>query len=281
MRSSTLVSALFIAGALSSPILQKRDYVTEVEVVTVTDYITQVFVAATAAATTSAAASVIQYYQAPASSSQAPAPSSKAPASSSQAPASSSQAPASAPSSSSSAAPSPSPVAESTGTDYNSLALHHHNIHRTNHSADALTWDDNLASYAQQVASSCVYAHNNKAGGGGYGQNIAAGAKPDHIGGVITGQFYNDEMELFQDYGQATPDMSNFEGWGHFSQIVWKDTKSVGCYTQACPGGLANVGSKTPKFFTVCNYSPPGNFAGDYTKVGKPLGHSYVDAPVF
>ncbi|KAI9873925.1 MAG: hypothetical protein M1830_010385 [Pleopsidium flavum] len=258
MRSSTLVSALFIAGALSSPILQKRHYVTEVEIVTVTDYITQVFVAATAAATTSAAASVIQYHQAP--SSQAPAP---------------------APSSSSSAAPAPSPVAESTGTDYNSLALHHHNIHRTNHSADALTWDDNLASYAQQVASSCVYAHNNKAGGGGYGQNIAAGVKPDHIGGVITGQFYNDEMELFQDYGQATPDMSNFEGWGHFSQIVWKDTKSVGCYTQACPGGLANVGSKTPKFFTVCNYSPPGNFAGDYTKVGKPLGHSYVDAPLW
>jgi len=66
-------------------------------------------------------------------------------------------------------------------------------------------------------------------------------------------------MELFKGlYGKASPDMSNFENWGHFSQVVWKDTKSVGCYTQACPNGLENVGEGVGKHFTVCNYSPPG-----------------------
>jgi len=183
MRPSTLVSALFVAGALSSPLVQKRGYVTEIDVVTVTAYVTEVL----AASTTSA----IQSYQgkhfqsvgttmmrlpltfriapssssAPSTSSEAPAPTSSSVAlaqaqAQAQAPSSKAPAPAPAPSSSSSAAPAPSPVAQSIGTDYNSRALYHHNIHRANHSAVDLKWDDNLASSAQEVASSCVYAHN-------------------------------------------------------------------------------------------------------------------------
>jgi hypothetical protein len=70
--------------------------------------------------------------------------------------------------------------------------------------------------------------------------------------------FYNNEVNLFNGlYGQASPDMSNFEKWGHFSQIVWKNTERFGCYTQYCPG-LANVGSNVSPYFTVCNYAPPG-----------------------
>ena len=48
-----------------------------------------------------------------------------------------------------------------TGTDgYKSAVLEHHNIHRANHSASALAWDDTLAQYAEQVAKSCVYDHD-------------------------------------------------------------------------------------------------------------------------
>lgn len=192
MRPSTLVSALFVAGALSSPLVQKRGYVTEIDVVTVTAYVTEVLAASTTSAiqsyqgkhfqsvgttmmrlpltfriapSSSSAPSTSSEAPAPTSSSvalaqaqaQAQAPSSKAPA---PAPSSEAPAPAPAPSSSSSAAPAPSPVAQSIGTDYNSRALYHHNIHRANHSAVDLKWDDNLASSAQEVASSCVYAHN-------------------------------------------------------------------------------------------------------------------------
>lgn len=137
-----------------------------------------------------------------------------------------------------------------------------------------------------------------KIGGGGYGQNLAGGSDPAHIGGSITERLYNMEMELYKDlYGQDSPDMSNFENWGHFSQIVWKSTKSVGCYTQSCPNGVAPYDIK---WFTVCNYSPPGkhtslgttakdkltrvhpgNWGGQYTNVGAPLGHSYLDAPMW
>ena len=60
MRSSTLLSALFVAGTLSSPIVQKRDIVTEVDVVTVVDYVTEGFAAPPATTTT---ASDAQFYQ--------------------------------------------------------------------------------------------------------------------------------------------------------------------------------------------------------------------------
>jgi len=153
---------------------------------------------------------------------------------------------------------------------YAQHVLDHHNIHRQNNSAGALTWDNNLASIAQQIGSSCYYAHNTGAGGGGYGQNIAAGAPADNITSVITDLFYNDEIMNFKDlYGQPTPDNINdesaFNTYGHYTQIVWRDTTTVGCATVDCTSqGLANVGSDVPPYFTVCNYSPPGNYLGEF-----------------
>lgn len=99
------------------------------------------------------------------------------------------------------------------------------------------------------------------ANGGGYGQNIAAGVKADNISAIITDLFYNGEVGWYPEsnYESATADMSNFEKWGHFSQIVWKGTTKFACATQDCTSqGLANVGSDVAPFFTVCNYQDPG-----------------------
>ena len=169
-------------------------------------------------------------------------------------------APSDTPSSPSSAQPTTSAPAEtSTGSvsAYADPILQQHNVHRRNHTVDDISWDDNLANIAAEIASSCKYAHNTEAGGGGYGQNIGAGAPGDEVDKMITNQMYNDEMMLYPGYG-AEPDMSNFERWGHFSQIVWKATTKVGCHTQYCPGGLENTGGNISPFFTVCNYQPAG-----------------------
>ena len=162
-----------------------------------------------------------------------------------------------------SSAPAPSaPASSASGaepTSYSGIAVLHHNIHRANHSAPDLAWDDGLASTAGEIAASCVYAHDTSKGGGGYGQNIAAGVEPANISAIITDLFYNGEVGWYDGlYGQAQPDMTNFEHWGHFSQIVWKDTTHVGCATQHCSNGLANVGSDVAPYFTVCNYKNPG-----------------------
>ncbi|KIW64768.1 hypothetical protein PV04_09678 [Phialophora macrospora] len=153
-----------------------------------------------------------------------------------------------------------------------------HNIHRSNHTATNLTWSESLASIAADIAATCVYDHNTTAGGGGYGQNIGAGYTPDRVPSMIGNSMYNTEMPYYPlPYGQDNPDMSDFNNWGHFSQIVWKDTSEVGCATQYCPDGLANTGSGVSPYFTVCNYSPPGNIQGAYSQVGAPLGQPITE----
>ena len=102
-----------------------------------------------------------------------------------------------------------------------------------------------------------------KSASGDYGQNIAYGYEAALVGEkVIGGMMYTDEAPYFTNlYGEANPDMTNFDKWGHFTQIVWKATTEVGCATVDC-SDLGNVGGPSP--FTVCNYGSPGNYAGEY-----------------
>jgi pyruvate/2-oxoglutarate dehydrogenase complex dihydrolipoamide acyltransferase (E2) component len=271
MKTTFIISAL-AATALSKPLLEKKwvVYTTEVDVVTATvtsggssgwswgswrhgsgSSSAAAATSAPAAVTTEAPAPTGPAYTPPASSSPAPAP----------APATTSAAPAAA----SSAAAAPD--------SYSQAILDQHNNHRSNASAPALSWSTDMASIAAEIAASCVYAHNTAAGGGGYGQNIGAGAEPSAVPALITNEMYDNEIGFYPTpYGNNNPDMTNFEKWGHYSQIVWKSTTSVGCATQYCPNGLANTGSGVSPYFTVCNYSPPGNFGGQYSNVGAPTG---------
>lgn len=149
---------------------------------------------------------------------------------------------------------------------YADKCLKHHNAHRANHSAPALEWSDSLASTAQKIAETCVYAHNTDMDNGGYGQNIAAGIPADKVGNAITDAFYNGEVDLYEAFYGSEPDMSDFSSWGHFSQIVWVDTAEVGCATVHCDGGLSGTSGYVSPDFTVCNYKSPGNFGGEYSK---------------
>ncbi|KAJ5135642.1 uncharacterized protein N7515_004920 [Penicillium bovifimosum] len=148
---------------------------------------------------------------------------------------------------------------------YQESLLYNHNIHRSKHTANSLAWSQDLADKARTLAMRCKYEHDTSIGGGAqYGQNIGYGVDAAQVGeDIISKMMYKDEEPHFQNlYGQATPDMSNFDAWGHFTQIVWKQTKEVGCFTYTCPD-LANTGAKNSPF-TVCNYMPAGNYAGEY-----------------
>merc|ERR1712232_758502 len=168
--------------------------------------------------------------------------------------------------------PSPSPVSA-----YADRVLLAHNVHRANHSAADLTYSNELAAVAQEIASSCVYAHDttvqSTTGNGVYGQNIAAGLTADEVTDVITNLWYNNEVSFYAPYyGQANPG-GNFNDYGHFTQVVWQGTTVVGCATQDCSvGGLANVGPNVPPYFTVCNYYEAGNYGGEYAdNIDQPL----------
>lgn len=167
------------------------------------------------------------------------------------------------------------------GNDFVQNSLYHHNVHRANHSAPDVSWSQSLASAAQQLADSCNYGHNTDIGGGGYGQNIAMyaatnnlGSEVDFIRTSITEYWYNNEIDLYGNAYGHEPGMGGFHDWGHFSQIVWKGTKEVGCAVAYCgAGSLASY----PGYYSVCNYGPPGNYQGEYSaNVGAPLGYESV-----
>ncbi|EGR45451.1 uncharacterized protein TRIREDRAFT_81331 [Trichoderma reesei QM6a] len=183
----------------------------------------------------------------------------------------------------SSAAPAPAPAPSSGGSDYGSIMVDQHNVHRANHSSPALEWDDTLAGYAQITAQGCVFAHDMSEGGGGYGQNLASWGSTGDIDDKqleaarrgVTDQWYNDEMENWTFYGLANPPSgTNLDSWGHYTQLIWKSSTKVGCYTAKCPAGTV---LSMQSWYTVCNYSPPGNFGGRYAEnVLKPLGQPTV-----
>jgi len=179
-------------------------------------------------------------------------------------------------------APAPAPAPEEPDTDsdsYEGVMLKHHNIHRSNHSAPDLSWDSTLAGYAKTIAEGCVFAHDMDQGSGGYGQNLASWGTTSSLDGLVnetgakavTEQWYNGEVNSWQFYGMSDPPSSSpLTAWGHFTQVVWKSTTKVGCYTATCPAGTV---LQYPSLYTVCNYDPPGNFGGQYGEnVLEPIG---------
>lgn len=114
-------------------------------------------------------------------------------------------------------------------------------------------------------------------GGGGYGQNIGYGFRPVNMGQFITTGLYNSEVNSYTYFG-GEPDLNTLHAWGHFSQIAWKGTASVGCYSYDCTAtGVANTVGRILPYFTVCNYAPQGNIIGSFkTNVGVSLGRPTV-----
>ncbi|KAK5100449.1 hypothetical protein LTS08_005198 [Lithohypha guttulata] len=177
-----------------------------------------------------------------------------------------------------------------TNQAYIDTILRHHNAHRANHSADALTWDAALAATSKKTADSCVYAHDTVTDCPSaledpptscYGQNIGAGYLSTQMGYLISDGFYNSEVEFYTYYG-GEPDVTTLRQWGHFSQIVWSDTQTVGCYTTGCSDTeLVNIApsSNIRPVFTVCNYGPAGNFLDEFANnVIQPLDRPSIYA---
>ncbi|KAL0566726.1 hypothetical protein V5O48_015279 [Marasmius crinis-equi] len=130
--------------------------------------------------------------------------------------------------------------------------LNEHNSFRAKHGAAALKWSDTLANAAQSWANRCVFEHSGGAVGP-YGENLAAGAGGgwNALSGV---KGWENEAS---DYNPNSPQPS------HFTQMVWKGSKELGCATANC--GTKIFGSGFPAAtFLVCEYSPAGNVIGQF-----------------
>ncbi|KAG5922032.1 hypothetical protein E4U42_005624 [Claviceps africana] len=146
-----------------------------------------------------------------------------------------------------------SPVERATPTDFKSQMLASHNYFRDQHSANPLTWDNSLAASSQTWANTCNFSHDSA------GENLVYRTSAQYWG-----QFVNMWGTERTKYNFDKPDFS--AATGHFTQLVWKNTKTVGCAWSKCDGGSG----KAIGYYVVCKYSPPGNYLGQFSaQVGR------------
>ncbi|KAG8776292.1 hypothetical protein FRC12_001001 [Ceratobasidium sp. 428] len=121
-----------------------------------------------------------------------------------------------------------------------------HNTERAAHGAKALVWDAGLASSAQAWATQCKFQHSQS------GQNLAAGTGSPSIATMI---------------GWWNAERSDYKGpddYSHWTQVVWKSTTKLGCFTATCAPGKIFDASYGSSSYLVCHYSPAGNVIGQF-----------------
>ncbi|GFY89478.1 CAP (Cysteine-rich secretory proteins, Antigen 5, and Pathogenesis-related 1 protein) superfamily protein [Actinidia rufa] len=139
-----------------------------------------------------------------------------------------------------------SSLAQNSPQDY----LNAHNTIRAQVGVGPMTWDPNVADFAQnyanQRAGDCAMIHSG--GGGMYGENIAAGSG-DFTGAMAVDLWAGEEPDYDYNSNSCAPG----KVCGHYTQIVWRDSVRLGCARVQCNSG---------SWFVTCNYDPPGNFVG-------------------
>lgn len=135
------------------------------------------------------------------------------------------------------------------GQDVQQQFLSPHNDARAQVGVEALVWDDTVAAYAQNYANQrigdCALQHS----GGQYGENLFEGyGITDPVGGAVTA-WVNEK----QDYDYTSNTCAEGKVCGHYTQVVWRDSKRLGCAQAQCNNGW---------IFVICNYDPRGNYVG-------------------
>jgi pathogenesis-related protein 1 len=119
-----------------------------------------------------------------------------------------------------------------------------------------LTWSEAAERTAQAWARQCDYQHNPQRGP--FGENLAA-ASP---GAMSTRQVVEGWASEAADYHPARNSCAPGKVCGHYTQLVWRDTRQLGCAVQRCTRN-SPFGARFPVWdFWVCNYAPPGNVVG-------------------
>jgi uncharacterized protein YkwD len=123
-----------------------------------------------------------------------------------------------------------------------------HNAVRAKAGVPALTWSDKLSGVAQHWADELIardqFAHHPNPQ---YGENLfeisGASATPTRVVEAWASEASNYDYRTNTCRGRC----------GHYTQIVWRDTKTVGCA----------VASGHNREVWVCEYDPHGNTAGE------------------
>jgi pathogenesis-related protein 1 len=125
-----------------------------------------------------------------------------------------------------------------------------HNKERAAADVPPLAWDNKLAQdaaeWAMQLAQMCQLKHS----GGSNGENLfwssVAPDSTDIVNAWASEQDY---------YDHETRSCAVGKTCGHYTQIMWKSTKKMGCALAKC--------KHEKGYISVCKYEPAGNWAGE------------------
>ncbi|XP_058826887.1 uncharacterized protein LOC131686899 [Topomyia yanbarensis] len=148
-------------------------------------------------------------------------------------------------------------------SDFESECLKAHNEYRTKHGVLPLKLNKRLCRYAEEwakvIAARGVLVHRSNSQ---YGENIFCSWSSPNANVAVPGRepvenWYSEESTHV--YGKEPATLKT----GHFTQVVWKDSRELGV-------GLAS--NRSGQVFVVANYDPPGNYIGSFAKNVPPPG---------
>ena len=140
--------------------------------------------------------------------------------------------------------------------------VNQHNTLRTKHRVGKLTKLKDIATMALATAKNCAKLKTLKHSSDSYsgqpvGQNLYVSTWGPTAKDILQGWYYEEEPN----YNYNTGKSKNGGVIGHFTQVVWKNTKQIGC-AYATGTYLAYSNS----YYVCCNYFPAGNYYGQYTQ---------------
>lgn len=138
--------------------------------------------------------------------------------------------------------------------------LNYHNEIRHALKIPPLSWSAHVAAYAQKWADSlaasynCRLKHRGNAGENGYayGENLFEGGSSELFKPIDASISWYREK---QQYTYRKLSEKNWYNTGHYTQMIWKNTKEIGVGMATCADG---------KVIVVANYNPAGNYMGEY-----------------
>ena len=131
-----------------------------------------------------------------------------------------------------------------------------HNVERARFDAPALVWDEALAisarEWAQELARSGRFEHSAPGVRHQAGENLFMGTTGAYPVEAMVGNFLDERSDFTPGIFPAIARDGNWHNVGHYTQIIWRQTRQVGCAIAQGPHDE----------YLVCRYWPAGNVYG-------------------
>ncbi len=147
--------------------------------------------------------------------------------------------------------------ATSLSSGFEMRVLAAHNRERASLDIPPLRWNPALAADAQKwadhLASTGAFKHAPEQEDDPQGENLWAGTRNAFVVESRVGAWIREKSYFKQGVFPHNSTTGNVEDVGHYTQLIWRDTRDVGCAQAA--GAREDV--------LVCRYSSAGNYIGE------------------